>query len=514
MQTSSVNSHPKGLYLIFATGMAERFSYYGMRAIFVLFIVKALLYDKDAASQLYGDYTGLVYLTPLLGGYVADRFWGINRSVFWGGIMMAIGQLLMFFSALYYTQSEFASTLMLAGLLFLVLGNGFFKPNITALVGGLYKPNDSRLDAAYTIFYMGVNVGAFFSPIICGTLGDTGDPADFKWGFLAAAIGMLLSVVLFEVCKKRYVTSPEGVPIGGRPERPAPQIQIEQVEQPAKSWAQKIKSSLLWLLLLAGLGLLFRVGLEFDWIATGIFSMCLFIPAYVISDPSLAKEEKQRIWVIYIMSFFVIFFWSAFEQAGASLTFFADEQTDRSLFGWNMPASYFQAFNPVFVVVLAPVMAWLWGRLGRRGLEPTSIGKQSIGLFLLALGYLIIAFGVRGVDPTTKVSILWLTGLYLIHSIGELALSPIGLSMVMKLSPVRFASLMMGIWYLSTATANKFAGMLSGLYPEPNVAKSFLGFPIVDMFDFFMLFVVMAAVASVILYLMSSRLQKMMNGVR
>lgn len=259
---------------------------------------------------------------------------------------------------------------------------------------------------------------------------------------------------------------------------------------------------------------LFHFAFEFDLIGAFIFSLCIIIPAYVITDRSLTKIEKQRIAVIYMIAFFVIFFWAAFEQAGASLTYFADEQTNRDIFGWTMPASYFQSFNPVFVVVFAPLMSWLWLKLGSKNMEPASPTKQAMGLFLLSVGYLVIALGVHGVEPGVKVSIMWLTGLYFIHSMGELMLSPIGLSMVNKLAPIRFASLLMGIWYLSMATANKFAGMLSGLYPEAGKPKSFIGFEIATMYDFFMLFVIISGVAAVILFGLSKWLQKLMHGVR
>ena len=211
---SALKGHPKGLYLIFATSTAERFSYYGMRAIFILFLTQALLFDKEAAASIYGSYTGLVYLTPLIGGYIADKYWGIRRSVFWGAVMMAVGQFLMFMSASTLDNTNLAHWMMYGGLGFLILGNGCFKPTVSSLVGQLYEPGDRRLDAAYTIFYMGVNVGSFAAPLICGYLGDTGDPHDFKWGFLAAGIMTLFTVVLFETQKNKYLFSPSGEPIG------------------------------------------------------------------------------------------------------------------------------------------------------------------------------------------------------------------------------------------------------------------------------------------------------------
>ncbi len=515
MSTEQVKKgHPKGLYFVFTTAMSERISYYGMRAIFTLYLIKALLMDKELASSIYGNYTGLVYLTPLIGGYVADRYWGMRRSILWGAILMLVGQMFMFFSALYYQNSELAHWLMYIGLASLIFGNGFFKPNITTMVGSLYEPGDKRLDSAYTIFYMGVNVGAFIAPLLAGYLGDTGNPADFKWGFLAAAVGMFLSLILFIGWKNKFLIGPNGEQLGLVAASKMESNKSEKDKAPAKSSSQNFKEFIIWAFGLVALFSLFHFAFEFDLIGAFIFSLCIVIPAYVITDRSLTKIEKQRIAVIYMIAFFVIFFWAAFEQAGASLTYFADEQTNRDIFGWTMPASYFQSFNPVFVVVFAPLMSWLWLKLGSKNMEPASPTKQAMGLFLLSVGYLVIALGVHGVEPGVKVSIMWLTGLYFIHSMGELMLSPIGLSMVNKLAPIRFASLLMGIWYLSMATANKFAGMLSGLYPEAGKPKSFVGFEIATMYDFFMLFVIISGVAAVILFGLSKWLQKLMHGVR
>ena len=236
-------------------------------------------------------------------------------------------------------------------------------------------------------------------------------------------------------------------------------------------------------------------------------------PVSILLEGSLTKTERDRIFVIYIIAFFVIFFWAAYEQAGASLTLFRLRADRPRHPGVGNARSWIQSFNPFFVVILAAIMPGVWGALGKRGMEPASPTKQAIGLLLLSLGYLVICFGVKDVQPGIKVSLIWLTGLYFIHTMGEICLSPIGLSMVNKLTPIRFASLMMGIWYLSTATANKFAGTLSGLYPEAGKVKTLLGYRIETMYDFFMVFVVMSATASLILFLLSKKLQKMMHGV-
>ncbi|MFI3289940.1 MAG: peptide MFS transporter [Rikenellaceae bacterium] len=521
---NTTSKHPKGLYLLFVTEMWERFSYYGMRALFILYMTQALLFNKELSSQIYGNYTGLVYLTPLIGGYIADRYWGNRRSILWGAIVMALGQFLMFLSACYFDNIVMATNLMYGGLLLLIMGNGLFKPNISTMVGSLYEANDSRKDSAYTIFYMGINAGAMIAPLWCGFIGNTGHPEDFKWGFLSACIGMIISAMIFELFKNRYIVTPKGEAIGMPP--------TKNIEPKSEKREINILNMLLQprniLSTIAYIALFFLFAINWnslqdptitllsgaDWIGAMIYSSIIVMPIYIITDKTLTTIEKSRIGVIYIIAFFVIFFWAAFEQAGASLTFFADEQTNRMLFGWEMPASYFQSFNAIFIVLFAPVFAGFWAMLGRRKIEPSSPVKQALGLFLLAIGYLIIALGVNGVDAGTKVSMMWLIGLYFIHTLGELCLSPIGLSMVNKLSPIRFSSLIMGVWFLSMSAANKLSGVLSSYYPEANsVAKSFLGYEVSTLSDFFMLFVFMSAAAAIVLFLLSSLLKKMMHGV-
>lgn len=491
--------HPKGLYVLFATEMWERFNYYGMRAILVLFMTKALLFSDAFASNLYGSYTGLVYLTPLIGGYIADRYWGNKRSIIIGGLIMAIGEFLLFFCGSVYDSSQSLSTLLFfSGLGFMIAGNGFFKPNISSLVGQLYPKGDRRIDAAYTIFYMGINVGGALGPFICGFFGDTGNPADFKWAFLIAGIGMLISVVVQKLYQDKYLRSPDGAPLG-EPSTTAP-----------RQWQNPI-FMILGLLIFSGvaIGVLYIDATIFSFLSYLLLAAVLFIAFVLFSDKSLNKVEKQRIGVIFITAFFVIFFWSAFEQAGASLTFFADRQTQRDLGFFTVPASFFQSLNSIFVIIFAPIFAWLWLKMGKR--EPSAPTKMALGLFLLALGYLWIAFGVKDVAPGVKVSMIWLTGMYALHTWGELSLSPIGLSLVNKLAPLKFASLLMAVWFLANAAANKLAGVLSALYPSGGKTTSFLGYQMNSMYDFFMLFVFMAGAASIILFLISKQLQKMMH---
>jgi len=491
--------HPKGLYVLFATEMWERFNYYGMRAVLVLFMTKALLFDKVFASQLYGSYTSLAYLTPLLGGYIADRYWGNRRAIISGGIVMAVGELILFFcGSLYHTSPQLSGILFYSGLGFMIAGNGFFKPNISSLVGQLYPKGDRRIDPAYTIFYMGINVGGAIGPFVCSLVGDTGDPADFKWAFLAGGIGMTLSVIVQKLFHQKYVRDPNNNILGLTPP-----------DAPKKFINPVFLVVALIVMSLIMIGLLYVDVKVFSYLSYLLLAAVIFIAVFIFSDKTLTKIEKQRIGVIFIVAFFVIFFWSAFEQAGASLTFFAEEQTQRDLGFFVVPASMFQSLNSIFIVILAPIFAWLWLRLGKN--EPASPTKMATGLFLLALGYLWISFGVKNINPGIKVSMIWLVGMYFLHTCGELCLSPIGLSLVNKLAPFKFASLLMAVWFLANAAANKLAGILSALYPENGKTTSFLGYSMQNMHEFFMLFVIMAGVASGILFLLTKQLQKMMH---
>lgn len=562
---TSEKGHPRGLYLLFFTEMWERFSYYGMRAIFILFMTKALLIANDKASIIYGSFTGLVYLTPLLGGYLADRYWGNRRSIFLGGIIMALGQFFMFLSGSFYQEQTFATTLMWTGLTLLIVGNGFFKPNISTMVGQLYTKDDNRVDGAFTIFYMGINLGAFFSPLVCGGLGDTGNPADFKWGFLAACIGMIISVISFELLKAKHLNGPEGNAVG------------TSVRASDMKVLGLVLGATAITFFLMNFNSFFNT--DFDLIFYLIVGAFLLSPMAILSDKSITSVERDRIIVIFILAFFVIFFWSAFEQAGASLTLFAEDNVNRDVpftinkyvivaflsvlsyflmkflewfFQWKpnthmiitvvlvllymallfmgkidnfskdvIPASWFQSVNPFVIVVFAPIMSWLWTRMGSS--QPSSPTKMAIGLLLVAVGYVVIAVGVKGVDASVRVSMMWLVSLYFIHTIGELCLSPIGLSMVSKLSPLRFSSLLMGTWFLANAFANKLAGTLSSLIPPgagesahssgSTEVKSLLGFQIVNLYDFFLVFIIMAGLASLILFGLSKKLQKMMHGI-
>jgi proton-dependent oligopeptide transporter, POT family len=406
-------------------------------------------------------------------------------------------------------SSGMVTALLWTGLAFLIFGNGFFKPNISTMVGQLYPEGDNtKKDSAYTIFYMGINAGAFLAPLVCGYLGEK---VDFKWGFFAAGIGMVISLIIFKLTKDKYVVSHTGVQLGVEPNK----LRDTSVSETGLTGFSSTQIIVVITSIIAAFCLIHFV-LDVDFWGSVIYAMTLCLPFAILTDRSLTKTEKDRLWVIVIIMLFVIFFWMCFEQAGASLTFFANEQTDRHVFGWEMPASYFQSFNPIFIVILAPIFASLWGTLGRKKMDPPAPFKQAMGLGLLALGFLFISFGTTG-DATIKVSILWLTGLYFLHTVGELFLSPIGLSMVNKLTPGRFTSLMMGIWFMAIATGNKLAGTMSSLYPDPKATGPrpvFLGITIDNLHTYFMIFVAFAGVAAVILFLLSFKLKKMMHGVK
>ena len=567
MSQTNQSSHPKGLYILFATEMWERFNYYGMRAILVLFMTKALLFDKTLASQLYGSYTSLIYLTPLIGGFMADRYWGNNRSIIVGGINMALGELVLFFCASFHeSNATLSSVLFFTGLGLMIAGNGFFKPNISSLVGQLYPAGDKRTDSAYTIFYMGINTGGALGPFLCGLFGDTGNPADFKWAFLVAGIGMITSVIVQKVFQDKYLVNAEGKNIGLAP------------KEADKKWHYPILMVIgMVIFSFLMIGLLYIDARIFNYLFYLLIASLFIILFIVFTDNAMTIIEKKKVAVIFVVSCFVVFFWSAFEQAGASLTFFADEQTDRVL-GWSMPtwvvyvitialvyfiytlykqakanlsendqllrniiyvllglglagliylvfylintgkstialeevpASFFQSLNSAYIVLFAPAFAWLWMKLGKY--EPSSPTKMAFGLLLLAVGYLWIAAGVKNISPGMKVSMIWLAGLYMMHTWGELCLSPIGLSLVNKLAPLKLASMMMAVWFLANAFANKLAGQLSTLYPD-NKITSFLGYEMHTMYDFFMLFVILSGIAAAILFMLTKYLQKLMNS--
>ena len=557
MEQSVQTKHPKGLWVLFGTEMWERFNFYGMRAILTLFLVNSLMMKEDQASIIYGGFLGLCYLTPMLGGFIADRFLGNRNCILLGGLLMGTGQLILFFSgSIFSTNLPLAITLVWAALGIIIFGNGFFKPNISSMVGSLYpKQEKSKLDSAFTIFYMGINLGAFLGQLICPLVGDVKsadgvrDIFAFKWGFLAASIAMFIGTAVFFFLKDKYVRSPDGHPLGGLPSS-------RQADDYEEGESQKAvfssKSLMLSVVAFIALGCIMHFVFGQNIIYSIIYASGITLAGLILSDSSLTKIETQRIWVIYIVSFFIIFFWAAFEQAGSSLTFIADNQTDRNFFGWDMPPSMVQIFNGLFVVALAIPFSMLWDKLRKNGKEPISPVKQAIGLLLIAVSYFIIAYNVKDLGNSGLLAIKWLILLYLIQTCAELCLSPIGLSLVSKLSPKRFSSLLYGVFFLSNASGYALAGTLGALLPAtgdkfkkaqelgidlqsvldkkivpsadqlalldknqiPVQYPEFVGFQIHGLFEFFMVFVVLTGIAAVLLLAISPILKKMMHGVR
>ena len=558
MSEAAVKSgHPKGLWVLFGTEMWERFNFYGMRAILTLFLVNSLMMKEEDASLIYGGFLGLCYLTPMLGGFISDRFFGNRNCILLGGLMMAVGQFLLFFSAsVFGSNLSLANILMWSALGIIIFGNGFFKPNISSMVGSLYpKQEKSKLDTAFTIFYMGINLGAFLGQLICPIVGDVKDDAGirdihaFKWGFLAASMAMLIGTAVFYFLKNKYVVTPEGRPLGGLPKHNVNDDYEEGESQKAVFSKNALIGAVISFFVL---GAIFHYVVDQNWIYTVIYSSGITLAGLIISDSSLTKIEKDRILVIYIVAFFVIFFWAAFEQAGSSLTFIADNQCDRNFFGYNMPPSMVQIFNGLFVVAFAVPFSMLWDYLRSKDREPISPVKQAVGLALIALSYFIIAHNVKDLGNNGLLAIKWLILLYLIQTAAELCLSPIGLSLVGKLSPKRFSSLLYGVFFLSNASGYALAGTLGSILPATgdkfNKAKElgidlqavldkkitptaeqlklladnqitdhnpvFAGFEIHNLFEFFMVFVILTGLAAVILMALTPKLKKMMHGVR
>ena len=479
--------HPAGLYLVFFTGMWERFSYYAMRGILVLYLTATWLngglgYEKGFSTIVYGLATGLCYFTPLFGGWLSDRYWGQRKSIVVGGFIMVLAQFLLFAPELFTTiapnltpeqieHNEFIGRVgLFSGLFLLIIGNGFFKPNISSIVGDLYEPGDKRLDSAFSIFYMGINLGAVIAPLIVGLLSDnvfattyvdakgvTQITHGYRYGFLAASVGVLIGQLLFVFLSNKYLGN-----IGIAPKGAAKvaETSVEEVKTP------------------------------------------------------LTRQEKERIAVIFIFFFFAVFFFAGMEQAGASFNLYANEYMDRTVFGHEIPTPWLQMINPFFVIILAPVFAYFWNtRLGQALNTPLKMG---LALIILGVGFwfMLVAGFQRGAtwggglsiidnpDGMVKASIIWMILTYFLHTIGELSLSVVGLSIVTKLSPARFASLFMGVWILAAAFANMLAGLISSYVVKVGASTVFASISFIEI----LLGILMVSLNKVI--------ERMMHGVR
>ncbi|HEX7035833.1 MAG TPA: peptide MFS transporter [Pseudomonadales bacterium] len=467
-------NQPRGLWVLFITEMWERFSYYGMRALLVLYLIAStggpggmtenpgFGWSEEDAYLLYGLYTWAVYLTPIIGGWLADRYLGTHRSMLVGGWIIAAGHLTLAATELFgitpgqvvgLQASTGAFLTFMTGLVLIIIGTGFFKPCVSVMVGQLYEEGDPRRDSGFTIFYMGINVGAFLAPLVAGTLGET---VGWHWGFGAAAVGMILGILTYQYLRPRYL---EG--IGLVPER-----RVAVPGNPHGRW-------------------------------------------------NLSTVEWQRLVVILVLSFFGnILFWTAFEQAGSSMNVFAAHNTDRTLWGLldqPFPATWYQSANPLSIIVFAPVFAMLWGFLNRRGLEPSTPVKFCLALWLLGLAFIAMVVGALQARGDGLAGPHYLLITYVVYTWGELCLSPVGLSMVTKLAPEHLQSMMMGFWFFTTSLANLCAGLVARY--SVMLERGEVTFVFEGLAGFYLLLVIVPIVGGLALFAATPLLKRWMHGV-
>jgi len=462
------NKNPYSLTTLFFTEMWERFSYYGMRALLVLYLVNSLNYSDADALHIYAIYTGLVYLTPIIGGYLADKYLGTQKTIFIGGITMMLGHFLMIFPNLLY---------LAMGLL--IIGNGYFKPNISTLLGRLYKDNDVRRDSGFSIFYIGINLGAFIAPLIVGYVGET---ISWHYGFAIAGFGMLAGLIQFYLGQDKIIQ--------------------EDMSKKTKSlnfgdWRSIVFLSLINIPIIL---IIFEInGFINDYLyelLTSSFILAIILFLKQKNKINFIKDDIKKVSYIGILSLFVIFFWVGFEQAGGSLTLYASNSVDRNLFGFMIPASFFQSINPLIIILLGPLIANFWLRIDNSNRKINTSQKMCIGLILLSVGFFLIMYVNNSSD--SSISLWWLVGVYFLHTLGELCLSPIGLSMVTKVSPKKIASLMMGFWFLSSAIANYSAGKLPSILQTNNL-------------DLFTFLTIMSLTAGIVLISIAPFMEKLVK---
>ncbi len=523
--------HPVGLFLLFLVEMWERFSYYGMRGLLVLYLTSPLTGMREApagspegynpgrgwsdgeASTLYGWYTGLAYLLPIVGGIIADKLIGTHRSMVVGSIVIALGHIVLAISgigALGVGQSGLGMTLFIFGLALIVLGTGHFKPTVTVMVGQLYPEGDPRRDSAFSIFYMGINLGAFLCNIVCGVLAYR---AGWHWGFGAAAVGMLAGLGLYVWAKPRYLPGIGEAPATGMPALAplfiAGALAISGVVAVlfhAGAFAA------VW----GGIGELLKDPRAAVAVPVGMLVIIIALcSAFVAVN---RPEDRGPVASIFIFMFFNAFFWVAFEQAGSSINLFTDRYTDRAFMGTTVDTPLFQSVNPFFIILGAPLFAAMWPFLARRNLLPSQPVKIALGLIFLGIGYIVIFMGAQrvqvGADGTAlvKASMLFVIGAYFWHTVGELFLSPTGLAYVTKAAPVRFVSLLMGIWFVSSFIANLGGGLLAAQVEAIEKGKVNLPWNFGGQADFFFLFVLSSLGAGVLILVLTPLLKKLMRN--
>ena len=482
---TSFFGHPRGLQTLFFTEMWERFSYYGMRAILLLYMTAAVTaggmgLSAAEGAAIYGAYTAGVYMAAIPGGFVADRLLGLRGAVMWGGILIAIGHFLLAFGV---------KPVFFLGLVFIVAGTGLLKPNISAIVGRLYSPEDKRRDAGFSIFYMGINTGAFISPLVCGWLAQSekfkgvlaglgiSPEASWHWGFGAAGVGMTLGVIQYMIGSPRLGETPV--------ERPS--------SNPALLWTQFGAA------VLAVAALVWAFWDYRDWMI--LIVTCVFASWFVAqTEPGV---ERRRAWAVMLLFVFAALFWAGFEQAGSSLNLFGDRFTDNRIFGVSFPSSFHQSTNSIFLILLAPVFAALWMWMSRTGMEPSSPAKFALGLIFVGAGFAVVAIAARisAAGGDALVSPMWLTIVYLLHTIGELLLSPVGLSTMTKLAPARLAGSIMGVWFMATSVGNFIGGEVAGQFEK---------FPLPSLFGAVCL---TSVAAGLVCLALTPTIKKLMGGV-
>jgi POT family proton-dependent oligopeptide transporter len=458
--------HPKGLSTLFFTEMWERFSFYGLRPLLVLFMAAAVFqggwgWDRGEASAIVGIYAAFVYLASLPGGWIADKWLGLRRAVLYGGALISLGHITIGFSS--FTQSKIPFFL---GLVFIVLGTGLLKPNISAMVGDLYPEGGARKDAGFSIFYMGINLGAFIGQLITGFLGEK---IGWHWGFTAAGVAMIIGLLNFWFRSARTLGD-----IGAEPSRhPDPTIQAKQESQVKIFTAIGLGILAIVIFLVASGVIVIQAQVVGTYLAYVLVSIGFLYFAYLFVLGGLNTDEKKRIVVIAVLFVFAAIFWSAFEQTPTALNLFAQDFTDRNIGSFEMPATWFQSVNSLFIIILAPVIAALWTYLGTRNVNLSSPVKFAIGLGLTTLAFVVMIFAsyiVVGTGTATKVSPFWLVGFYFFLTLGELFVSPVGLSSMTTLSPKRYVGQMMGVWFLASSVGNLIGGLVGGEVDPENLS--------------------------------------------
>jgi proton-dependent oligopeptide transporter, POT family len=450
--------HPRGLSTLFFTEMWERFSYYGLRPLLVLFMAAALTeggfgLERTQASAIVGIYAASVYLASLPGGWIADRLLGLRRAILIGAALISMGHISIGASAFAHSKVPF-----FLGLLLIVLGTGLLKPNISAIVGDLYPEGGARRDAGFSIFYMGINTGAFLGQIVTGFLGEK---YGWHWGFGAAGVGMLIGLATFAFMARNTLGN-----LGEDIVRDPDPVKQAATERNVKVFTALGLVVILGVFAAAAAGVFVPDAQVIGGYMAGVLvGLAILYFAVIFAVGGLTSDEKKRMAVIFVLFVFAAAFWGAFEQAPTSLNLFANDFTDRTFFGWEMPATWFQSINSLFIIIFAPVFAWMWMSMGRRGINLSSPTKFAAGLVLAGIGFLIMVIPANAVVSSggaLKVSAMWLTVSYLFQTLGELSLSPVGLSSMTKLSPRKYVGQMMGIWFLAASVGNLIAGLVGG----------------------------------------------------